>query len=104
MSKRPASASPTTPAKPATSVTSRTGASRGEFEAFRFIPFRTITQGDRPIFDTVAALVCHGVFHRFPGVRVAAIENGSVWAPQLFKKFEKTYAHVPKAFPGNPIE
>jgi len=76
----------------------------GEFEAFRQVPFRNITQGDRPIFDTVAALICQGVFHRFPGVRIAAVENGSEWAPLLMKRLKKSYAQVPGAFAGNPVE
>ena len=34
----------------------------GDFEAFRNDPFRSVTGGHRPIYDTIAALVCHGVF------------------------------------------
>lgn len=77
---------------------------KSEFEAFRQVPFRTITQGDRPVYDTVAALICHGVFHRFPGVRIATIENGSEWAPMLMKRLKKSYSQVPLAYMGNPIE
>ena len=36
--------------------------SGGDFQAFRNDPFRTVTGGHRPIYDTIAALVCHGVF------------------------------------------
>jgi predicted TIM-barrel fold metal-dependent hydrolase len=76
-----------------------------EMEAFRHNPFTTITSGDRPIFDTIAALVCHGVFARHPGVRVATIESGSEWAPLLVKKMKKSYAQVPGAFPGgDPVQ
>lgn len=77
---------------------------KSEFEAFRHVPFRTITQGDRPVYDTVAALICHGVFHRFPGVRIATIENGSEWAPLLMKRLKKSYSQVPLSYMGNPIE
>jgi predicted TIM-barrel fold metal-dependent hydrolase len=76
-----------------------------EMEAFRHNPFVNITSADRPIYDTIAALVCHGVFARHPGVRVATIESGSEWAPLLVKKMKKSYAQVPGAFPGgDPVE
>jgi predicted TIM-barrel fold metal-dependent hydrolase len=76
-----------------------------EMEAFRHNPFTTITSADRPIYDTMAALVCHGVFARHPGVRVATIESGSEWAPLLVKKMKKSYSQVPGAFPGgDPVE
>lgn len=44
---------------------------------------------ERPISDTIAALVLHNLFGRFPGVRVASIENGSEWLPGLLKKMDK---------------
>jgi predicted TIM-barrel fold metal-dependent hydrolase len=44
---------------------------------------------ERPIVDTLAALVLHNLFGRFPGVRVATIENGSDWVGHLFKMMEK---------------
>jgi len=76
-----------------------------EMEAFRHNPFVNITSADRPIYDTVAALICHGVFARHPGVRVATIESGSEWAPLLVKKMKKSYAQAPAAFPGgDPID
>jgi predicted TIM-barrel fold metal-dependent hydrolase len=75
-----------------------------EMEAFRHNPFTTITSADRPIYDTIAALVCHGVFARHPGVRVATIESGSEWVPLLVKKMEKSYAQVPGAFTGDPVQ
>ena len=76
-----------------------------EMEAFRHNPFIVITSADRPIYDTVAALICHGVFARHPGVRVATIESGSEWVPVLVKKMKKSYGQVPSAFPGgDPVE
>ncbi|MGH9185872.1 MAG: amidohydrolase family protein [Acidimicrobiales bacterium] len=76
----------------------------GEMEAFRFDPFRSVITGGRPIIDTMAALVVHGVFARHPGVRVAVIESGSSWVFELFKSFAKFYAQVPDAFPADPME
>jgi predicted TIM-barrel fold metal-dependent hydrolase len=76
-----------------------------EMEAFRYDPFRNLTGGHRPIFDTVAALVCHGVFTRHPNVRVATIESGSDWAPLLVRGLKKSFGQVPGAFGGHdPVE
>jgi predicted TIM-barrel fold metal-dependent hydrolase len=72
-----------------------------EMEAFRHDPFRTVTGGHRPIYDTLAALVCHGVFSRHPRVRVATIESGSDWMPALVRALKKSYAQVPGAFDGH---
>lgn len=44
-------------------------------EAFRYSAFRTVVMADRYIYDTMAALVCHGVFDRFPNLRIASIET-----------------------------
>jgi len=46
-----------------------------EQSAFQWASF----YGDRPIMDTVAALTLHNLFGRFPNVRIASIENGSLW-------------------------
>jgi predicted TIM-barrel fold metal-dependent hydrolase len=79
--------------------------SSGEMEAFRYDPFRNLTGGHRPIFDTIAALICHGVFTRHPNVRVATIESGSDWAPLLLRGLKKSYGQVPGAFGGHdPVE
>lgn len=76
----------------------------GEMEAFRYDAFRGLITGHRPIHDTIGALVCHGVFARFPNVRVATIESGSDWVPQLYAFFEKAYAQRPGSFQGDPAE
>ena len=76
-----------------------------EMEAFRHNPFTNITSADRPIYDTMAALICHGVFTRHPKVRVATIESGSEWVPTLVRKMKKSFKQAPKAFPGgDPVE
>jgi predicted TIM-barrel fold metal-dependent hydrolase len=45
--------------------------------------------GDRPIMDTIAAMVLHNLFGRFPNVRVASVENGSLWVSYLMKALDK---------------
>jgi predicted TIM-barrel fold metal-dependent hydrolase len=72
----------------------------GDFQAFKNDPFRNVTGGHRPIYDTVAALVCHGVFRRHPNLRVATIESGSDWVPLLLHALEKSYGQAPLAYEG----
>src|SRR6478609_8254487 len=70
----------------------------GDFQAFRNDPFRQVTAAHRPIYDTIAALVCHGVFRRHPNLRVATIESGSDWMPDLLHAFEKSFGQLPAAY------
>ena len=77
----------------------------GDFQAFRNDPFRTVTGGHRPIYDTVAALACHGVLRRHPNLRVATIESGSEWVGLLLKALKKSYGQLPGAYEGvDPVE
>lgn len=45
--------------------------------------------GDRPISDTIAALIFHNLFGRFPNLRVVSVENGSLFIPYLMKLMDK---------------
>jgi predicted TIM-barrel fold metal-dependent hydrolase len=45
--------------------------------------------GDRPIMDTIAALILHNLFGRFPNVRVLSVENGSLWVGYLLAQLDK---------------
>jgi predicted TIM-barrel fold metal-dependent hydrolase len=51
----------------------------------------TCFYGDRPMMDTVAALIFGNLFGRFPNLRVLSIENGSLWVPYLLKAMDKMY-------------
>ncbi len=76
-----------------------------EFLAFAPTPLKQcLAVQDRAIADALAALVCHGVFDRFPGVRVASIENGSKWVRDLLARLEHAYGQMPKEFSRHPIE
>lgn len=74
-----------------------------EMEAFRADPFKRVMIGHRPIFDFLAAMITRGLFERHPGVRVATIESGSSWVPELVHGLTKTYKQIPQLFPGDPI-
>ncbi len=45
--------------------------------------------GDRPIMDTISALIFHNLFGRFPNVKIGSIENGGIWAPYLLRAMDK---------------
>jgi predicted TIM-barrel fold metal-dependent hydrolase len=49
----------------------------------------TCFYGDRPIMDTIAALIYHNLFGRFPNVRVMSVENGSLWVDYLLAAMDK---------------
>lgn len=76
----------------------------GEMESFRHSPLRHVLSADRPPYETMAALVCHGVFDRFPNVRVASIEAGAEWVSPLLKKLKKAYGQNPTGFGSDPVE
>ncbi len=63
-----------------------------------------LTQYGRAIMDTLAALIAHGVFQRFPNLRVATIECGSFWVPWLFANMKKTFGQMPRLFAEDPRE
>jgi predicted TIM-barrel fold metal-dependent hydrolase len=48
----------------------------------------TMLYRDRPIMDTLAILVYHNLFGRFPNVQVASVENGSIWVPYLLRAMD----------------
>jgi predicted TIM-barrel fold metal-dependent hydrolase len=45
--------------------------------------------GDRPIMDTIAALIFHNLFGRYPNLKVVSVENGSLFVPYLMKLMDK---------------
>ncbi len=75
-----------------------------DLEAFKGSPFRSVTQTDRAVYDAMAALIIHGVFHRFPNVRVCSIEHGSDWVAGLLKKLAKAERMNVGAFHEPPLE
>ena len=54
------------------------------FTAFQWFSY----WGDRPVMETTAALILHGLFERFPDVRIALSEQGTVWLPYTLRKMD----------------
>jgi len=75
-----------------------------EFLPFEPSAFRALSQGRRPIYDTMAAMVCHGAFTRFPNLKVAAVENGANWVRALLGDLEDVYHKMPQQFAEDPRE
>jgi predicted TIM-barrel fold metal-dependent hydrolase len=75
-----------------------------EYLPFQPDAFRTVLYEDaRSILDTCAALVCHGVFNRNPGVRVGVVENGGSWVPRLLDLFRRVEKKMPGEFATDPV-
>jgi predicted TIM-barrel fold metal-dependent hydrolase len=58
----------------------------------------------RPIIDTVASLIGHGLCTRFPSLRFAPVENGSNWVRPLLEDLEHAYQSAPHLFEEHPVE
>jgi predicted TIM-barrel fold metal-dependent hydrolase len=83
----------------------RTGSGGGGgFTAFSHQVFPMVAFADRGISDTFAALICHGVLERFPALKLASIENGAMWVPDLLRNLKDTYGKMPIAFQRHPVE
>jgi predicted TIM-barrel fold metal-dependent hydrolase len=59
---------------------------------------------ERPIFDTIAACIGHGLFDRVPDLRIATVELGAGWVPELLRRLRVTYGKMPQAFGRDPID
>jgi predicted TIM-barrel fold metal-dependent hydrolase len=75
-----------------------------EMLPFRIDPFRMMMMGKRAIEDTMSAMLCHGVFTRFPDLRVALVENGGDWVVPFLEHVADTYRKMPQFFEEDPIE
>lgn len=77
----------------------------GEWRAFEKDSFAEVLDSmGRAIADSLAALVCHGVFDRFPNVRIASVENGSAWMAGLIDRLALVYKKMPETFQQDPVK
>jgi predicted TIM-barrel fold metal-dependent hydrolase len=74
-----------------------------EMEAFRQNPFRSIVSWSA-VQDWFANLLAHGLYQRFPNLRMASIETGSDWVFHLFDKLKKSYSQTPGGYAEDPRE
>ena len=59
---------------------------------------------ERPIFDMMAAMVCHGLFDRHPKLKIATLELGSAWVHELHRRLRTAYGKTPQLFKRDPVE
>jgi predicted TIM-barrel fold metal-dependent hydrolase len=74
-----------------------------ELLPFRLDAFRMMTVKERPIFDTMAAVTCHGLLTRFPDLHIALVENGGDWVPGFVAHLEDIYRKLPQSFDEDPV-
>jgi predicted TIM-barrel fold metal-dependent hydrolase len=75
----------------------------GDFKSFEYDTLR-MCLSPSALLDTLAALICHGLFDRFPRIRIATIESGSYWVEPLLQKLKKAYGQMPMRFQHDPAE
>jgi predicted TIM-barrel fold metal-dependent hydrolase len=56
----------------------------------------------RAISDSIAALICHGVFERHPKLRVMSVENGASWVAPLLHRLDRVHGQMPQVFKKHP--
>ena len=57
----------------------------------------------RPIIDTIASAIGHGLCSRFPRLKIAPVENGSNWVRPLLHDMEGAYTMNPHLFEEDPV-
>ncbi len=79
---------------------------RDEFTPFQGgSGFSAIIGGShRPIIDTVASVIGHGLASRFPKLKFLPVENGSGWVQQLLHDMESAYNFAPNVFDEDPVK
>ena len=67
-------------------------------------PFVQMLMKHRIVHDFAAALVAHQLFERFPALRIAYIENGGTWVPNLLHGLHLLAGQHPEMFKSSPVD
>ena len=59
---------------------------------------------EQAIRDYLLTIIFDNHFHRFPNLRIASVENGAQYLPDLFKKVRSTADKMPGYWKDDPIE
>ena len=59
---------------------------------------------ERAAYDFLITLSFDRLFERFPGLRIASVENGAEFLPDLFNKLRSTVYKMPGYFHDDPVE
>ena len=68
------------------------------------IQFLMMLQKKRLVHDHAAAIIAHGLFERFPRLRVAFVEFGGTWVGPLLHDMEMVHIQNPGMFGKNPVD
>jgi predicted TIM-barrel fold metal-dependent hydrolase len=78
--------------------------SLAQMDAFQWMMYRI----DRPCMETVGSMILHGLFSRFPNIRVCLSEQGCVWLPYTVRRMDHVFLQGRKArwgkLDGRPSE
>jgi len=66
-------------------------------------PLRGVISKSRAVSDFYGAAVCHRIFERFPKLRMASVENGAGWVPDLLHRLEDAAHRAPRYFREDPV-
>lgn len=61
-------------------------------------------QKKRLVHDFAAVLICHGLFERFPCLRLAYVENGALWVGPLLHDLQVVHMQNKGMFKTNPVD
>jgi predicted TIM-barrel fold metal-dependent hydrolase len=67
-------------------------------------PLRGVLTKGRAVSDYYGAAMCHLIFERFPGLRLASVENGASWIPELLHRLDDAANRNPGYFREHPRE
>jgi predicted TIM-barrel fold metal-dependent hydrolase len=59
---------------------------------------------ERPIFDFLGSIMVDRIFERFPNIRLASVENGSGFLPDLCQQLRSAASKYPGLFQSDPVE
>ncbi len=65
-------------------------------------PLRGVVTKNRAVSDFYATAICHKVFERFPDLRLASVENGASWIPDLLHRLDDAANRNPGYFAEDP--
>ncbi|MBL7496566.1 amidohydrolase family protein [Frankia sp. CNm7] len=65
-------------------------------------PLRGVLTKGRAVADFYGAAVCGLLFERFPGLRMASVENGAGWVPDLLHRLDDAANRNPGYFSESP--
>jgi predicted TIM-barrel fold metal-dependent hydrolase len=67
-------------------------------------PSVAFVQFERAIYDFLASLILDDFFGRFPNIRVASVENGAEFLPNMFRKLRSARNKMPMLFDEDPVD